>query len=205
MTDGIKAIGIMGGTFDPVHYGHLVIAEESRVRFGLDEVVFVPAGQPAHKPEYGDTGKEHRYAMTVIATASNPYFTCSRVEMDREGPSFAIDTVRFFMKDYPGAEVYFITGIDAIIEILTWHEHSKLKDLCRFIAATRPGYVQADIENALPGEYVERIDILEAPGVDISGTEIRRRVSVGQSIRYLVPDDVMAYIMKHNMYLAGGE
>lgn len=202
--DSVKAIGIMGGTFDPVHYGHLVIAEESRIKFGLDEVVFVTAGLPAHKPGYDTPDKEHRYAMTVIATASNMHFICSRIEMDRPGPSYAYDTVREFMEEYPGADLYFITGVDAILDILTWYEHSKLKDLCRFIAATRPSYHEQDIAQKLPPEYVERIDILEVPGVDISGTEIRRRVANGESIKYLVPSGVEAYIRKHNLY-AGGE
>jgi nicotinate-nucleotide adenylyltransferase len=201
MGEVIKALGIMGGTFDPIHFGHLLIAEESRLRFGLDKVVFVPAGQPAHKFRRDVAESEHRYAMTLIATASNPHFFCSRVEIERPGPSYAIDTVGWFKSEYPEAEVYFITGIDAVADIMTWYEHPRLKDMCRFIAATRPGYDADSLQRVLPVEYLNRIDVLEVPGVDVSGTEIRRRVAEGLTLRYLVPEGVESYIMKNSLYV----
>jgi len=198
--ENARGIGIMGGTFDPIHYGHLIIADEARQQFGLEKVVFVPAGQPPHKKEYKVSSAEHRYAMTVIATASHPDFICSRIEMDRAGPSYSIDTIREVRNAYPGYQVYFITGADAIAEILTWHEHARLKSLCKFIAATRPGYDLEELRHRLPADYVDQIVFLEVPGVYISSTELRERIATGRSIKFMVPEAVESYIAKNGLY-----
>ncbi len=191
----------MGGTFDPIHYGHLVAAEEARFRFNLSRVIFVPCGIPPHKKPYKVTPAEHRYAMTVLATASNPYFVVSRVEIDRPGPSYAIDTVKIFHQQFGArAEFFFVTGLDAVLEILTWKSHDELIRLCNFIAVTRPGYDAEKLHEHLPTHYLERISLLVIPGVDISSTMIRERVKRGEPIRYLTPDAVFDYISKHGLY-----
>src|ERR1700712_5003813 len=138
----MRPIGIMGGTFDPIHYGHLLMGEEARQAFALDQVIFVPNGHPAHKKPYLVSQPEDRYAMPRLATASNPAFACSRVELDRPGPSYTIDTLRHFRRELPDLEaLYFITGADAILEILSWHEAENLVDEFLFIAVTRPGFI----------------------------------------------------------------
>lgn len=188
----------MGGTFDPIHYGHLLMAGEAREAFGLEQVVFVPNGQPAHKKGYTVTGAEDRYAMTLLATASNPYFTSSRVEIDRPGPSFAVDTVRWFRDQHPGLEaLYFITGADAILEIFSWHNYTELLALCRFIAVTRPGFKLPEQPDSVIREHVEFLPI---PGLDISSTLIRNRVRENRVIKYLTTDTVVAYINKRGLY-----
>jgi len=201
MGEGWRRIGIMGGTFDPIHYGHLLAAEEARWRFRLEVVIFVPAGQPPHKRPEGITDKEHRYNMVVLATCPNPHFLVSRVEIDRPGPSYAIDTVREFKREFgEEAEIYFITGADAVLEILTWHEADKLVELCEFIAVTRPGYDLEAMYERLPSKFLEHIHPLPIPGIAISSTEIRRRVREGLPIKYLVPEPVEQYILKHGLY-----
>jgi nicotinate-nucleotide adenylyltransferase len=197
----IKRIGIMGGTFDPIHLAHLFAAEEARFKFNLEKVIFVPCGVPAHKKPYEVTPAEHRYAMVLLATANNPYFEVSRIEIDREGPSYAIDTVVAFRQLYgEDASIYFITGADAVLEILAWKETDKLIRLCKFIAVTRPGYDLSKISEVLGEEYASAIEILQIPGMDISSTAIRQRVRNGEPIRYLVPEMVYHYIMQHKLY-----
>lgn len=200
----VRRIGVMGGTFDPIHYGHLVTAEGARTEFGLDEVWFVPAGQPPHKDPSTVTAAEHRYMMTVLATLSNRYFHVSRVDIDREGPSYAIDTLRALKAQCgPGCELYFITGADAILEILTWKDAALLLQEWRFIAATRPGFQLERLQSRL-GDWWEqcadRITFLQVPALAISSTDIRRRVSENRSIRYLLPDVVAHYIHKNGLY-----
>lgn len=194
-------IGLMGGTFDPVHYGHLVIAEVAQAEFELDRVIWIPAGDPPHKKRYEVTPQEHRYAMVVLATASNERFEVSRWELERSGPSYSIDTILHFKAENPGAELFFITGADAILEILTWHRHEEVIRSCRFIAVTRPGYDLDRLGTVLPAEYRQQVSLLTAPGVDISSTAIRGRVPAGDPIRYLVPETVETYIRKHRLYL----
>jgi nicotinate-nucleotide adenylyltransferase len=189
----------MGGTFDPVHYGHLVIAEMARTEFDLDQVVWVPAGDPPHKDE-AVSSQEHRYAMVVLATATHPDFWVSRMELGRSGPSYTLHTVQDFKKESPEDEFFFITGADAILEILTWHRHPEVIRACRFIAVTRPGYDLTRLSGVLPPEYLARIHTISAPGVDISSTLIRQRVRQGEPVRYLVPEPVEAYIRKHRLY-----
>lgn len=194
----------MGGTFDPIHYGHLIAAEEARYKFNLSQVIFVPCGIPPHKKDYKVTTAEHRYAMTLLATASNPYFSVSRVEIDRPGPSYAVDTIKIFREQFcEGVELFFITGLDAVLEVLTWKNPDELVRLCHFIAVTRPGYDAQKLQERLPAHYLDRISLLAIPGIDISSTMIRERVRKGEPIRYLTPDVVCDYIAKHGLYKDG--
>lgn len=186
-------IGVMGGTFDPIHHGHLVAASEVAHSFGLDEVVFVPTGHPWQKSDV--TASEHRYLMTVIATASNPQFTVSRVDIDREGPTYTIDTLRDLKKDRPDAELFFITGADAVAQILSWRDHDELWELAHFVAVSRPGHVLST--DGLPSDNVSQ---LEVPALSISSTACRARVSDNEPVWYLVPDGVVQYIAKHHLY-----
>lgn len=183
----------MGGTFDPIHHGHLVAASEVAQSFDLDEVIFVPTGQPWQKS--GVSPSEHRYLMTVIATASNPRFTVSRVDIDREGPTYTIDTLHELRSQRPDAELFFITGADAIAQILSWRDHDELWDLAHFVAVSRPGH---DLSTAgLPTEDVSQLEI---PALAISSTDCRERVQNGHPVWYLVPDGVVQYIAKHHLY-----
>ena len=186
-------VGVMGGTFDPIHNGHLVAASEVAASFDLDEVVFVPTGQPWQKSEV--TPSEHRYLMTVIATASNPGFTVSRVDVDRSGPTYTIDTLRDLQRQRPGADLFFITGADAVAQILSWRDHDELWELAHFVAVSRPGHPLSAA--GLPSENVS---LLEIPALAISSTDCRERVRRGQPVWYLVPDGVVQYIAKHHLY-----
>lgn len=199
----INKIGIMGGTFDPVHFGHLVAAEGARHHFNLDMVIFVPAARPPHKGMRVITDPVHRLNMTVLATGSNPDFEVSDVEIKRRGTSFTIDTVLHFRQSWPGSEIYFITGADAVLEILTWHRVRELLDLCSFIAATRPGYRLenlAETLKGLPPGYIEKISMMEVPALAISSTDIRDRVNRGMPIKYLLPEEVENYIFRKGLY-----
>lgn len=198
-----KFIGIMGGTFDPVHVGHLVVAEEARAQFKLDEVVFIPSGTPPHKKDYHVTPAEVRYKMTLLATAGNPSFSVSRVEIDREGPSYAVDTLRELKKRYADStQFYFITGLDAILEILTWKDPEHVFRLCHFIAATRPGFHAEDVKKKFHGrkEILRKVRLLSVPALAISSSDIRRRVSKRMTVKYLLPESVENYIYKHHLY-----
>ena len=188
-----RRIGVMGGTFDPIHNGHLVAASEVQQHFGLDEVLFVPTGQPWMKPAV--TESEHRYLMTVIATAANPRFTVSRVDIDRNGPTYTIDTLRDIRKLHPDADLFFISGADAIAQILDWKNVDELWSLAHFVAVSRPGHELAI--SALPAQEVSS---LEVPALAISSTDCRSRVSRGFPVWYLVPDGVVQYISKHHLY-----
>ncbi len=195
-------IGIMGGTFDPIHLGHLVIAEAVRDRFQLERVLFVPAASPPHKENAGLTAASHRYLMTVLAVQSHPSFFASDIEMNRSGPSYTIDTVREMVRIYgAAADLYFITGADAIIELPTWREPERLLELCQFVAATRPGCNGLEEVIARYGDIgAGRIHRLETPELAISATDIRERVKQGKSVRYIVPDAVEHYIQKEGLY-----
>lgn len=192
-------IGIMGGTFDPIHYGHLVTAEEALVQFNLDRVVFMPTGHPVRKTHRTVTPAEHRYLMTVIATASNPDFEVSRLEVDRPGATYTVDTM-LQLRDIhgPQAELYFITGADAVWEILTWKDSDRLAGVCTFIAATRPGY---DLSR-FSAEDASRmhIEFMEVPALAISSTDIRERIAERRPVRYLLPEAVATYIAKNDLY-----
>jgi len=193
-----RRVGVMGGTFDPIHHGHLVAASEVQSWFALDEVVFVPTGRPWQKLDREVSTAEHRYLMTVIATAANPRFEVSRVDIDREGLTYTIDTLRELKSSMPDADLFFITGADAMAAILTWHEHEELFELAHFVGCTRPGH-EMD-ENTLQGLPSERITLVEIPALAISSTDCRGRVERGEPVWYLVPDGVVQYIGKHQLY-----
>jgi nicotinate-nucleotide adenylyltransferase len=185
----------MGGTFDPIHHGHLVAASEVQSLFDLDEVVFVPTGQPWQKVDREVSAAEHRYLMTVVATASNPRFTVSRVDIDRDGPTYTIDTLRDLRAARPDDELFFITGADALAQILSWKDADELFDLAHFIGVTRPGYELS--ESGLPEE---KVTLQEVPAMAISSTDCRERVADGEPVWYLVPDGVVQYINKYALY-----
>src|ERR1700733_12453618 len=189
-------IGVMGGTFDPIHHGHLVAASEVGYHFSLDEVIFVPTGQPRQKRGRRVSPSEDRYLMTVIATASNPRFSVSRVDIDRPGPTYTIDTLRD-LKDAngPGTDLYFITGADALANILTWHDVDDLFSLAHFVGGTRPGHRLSGA--GLPDG---KVSLVEIPALAISSSECRHRVAAGEPVWYLVPDGVVQYIAKRDLY-----
>src|SRR5262245_57561092 len=194
-----RRIGIMGGTFDPIHHGHLVAASEVADRFALDEVVFVPTGHPWQKADMPVSSAEDRYLMTVIATASNPRFHVSRVDIDRDGPTCTVDTLRDLSEVYGSeAELFFITGADALAKILSWKDADDLFDLAHFIGVTRPGFELSDAH--LPADTVS---LVQVPAMSISSTDCRARVAAGQPVWYLVPDGVVQYISKRHLYRDG--
>ena len=193
----IKRLGIMGGIFDPIHCGHLFAAEEARVEFKLDEVIFVACRHPAHKRENDISDPEDRYLMTVLATSNNQFFKVSKVELNRPGPSYSIDTIKEFLKKYHhGVKIFFITGADAFLEVDSWYKSEELTKLCQFVAATRPGY---DL-NKLDKKFKKIIKIIELPALAISSTDIRRRAREEKSIKYLLPQEVEEYIYKKRLY-----
>jgi nicotinate-nucleotide adenylyltransferase len=193
---GRRRLGVMGGTFDPIHHGHLVAASEVQSWFSLDEVVFVPTGQPWQKEGWDVSPAEDRYLMTVIATASNPRFSVSRVDVDRPGPTYTIDTLRD-LKDQRGeeCELYFITGADALEQILTWRDIDELFELAHFVGCTRPGH-----ELSSEGLPEGKVSLVEVPALAISSTACRERVRSGEPIWYLVPDGIVQYITKRGLY-----
>ena len=198
----------MGGTFNPIHHGHLVTAAEALNQFSLEKVIFIPSGDPPHKDYREEEIAEHRYLMTVIATSSNSKFFVSRIEIDRKGKSYTIDTLKELKKTYGmDTEFYFITGADAILEILTWKKTEEIISLCYMIAATRPGYNLLKLEelkkdlSGMTGNNVDsKILVMEVPALAISSTDIRERIKSGRPIDYLVPEGVSNYIFKHGLY-----
>lgn len=198
-----RRIGIMGGTFDPIHLGHLVTAEAVRSEFGLDEILFLPAADPPHKKGKKVTDAYHRLIMTHLAVASNPYFTVSRLEMERSGPSYTVDTMRELQQRFgDAAEFFFITGADEVNDLPDWHEPVELLRESRFIAATRHGCKlnRERLEKTFGDLASERIFRLTTPQLEISSTDIREKVRTGVSIRYLVPPAVADYIDKEGLY-----
>ncbi|MGL4339955.1 MAG: nicotinate-nucleotide adenylyltransferase [Rhodoglobus sp.] len=188
-------IGVMGGTFDPIHNGHLVAASEVQQNFDLDEVIFVPTGQPWMKTAATVTEGEHRYLMTVIATAANPRFTVSRVDIDRPGPTYTIDTLRDIRHSHPDAELFFITGADALAQVMEWKDIQEIWALAHFVAVSRPGH-----SLTISGLPQQGVSYLEVPALAISSTDCRSRVSRGFPVWYLVPDGVVQYVAKHHLY-----
>lgn len=195
MNNGHRRLGVMGGTFDPVHHGHLVAGSEVAHHFALDEVIFVPTGQPYQKKGRAVSPAEDRYLMTVIATASNPRFSVSRVDIDRPGPTYTIDTLRDLAEANPDADLFFITGADALANILTWHDVDSLFSLAHFIGCTRPGHRLTGA--GLPDG---KVSLVEIPALAISSSECRHRVAAGEPVWYLVPDGVVQYIAKRGLY-----
>ena len=198
MSEPVRRVGVMGGTFDPIHHGHLVAASEVQAWFGLDEVVFVPTGAPWQKADRDVSAPEHRYLMTVVATAANPRFTVSRVDIDRNGPTYTIDTLRDLHAEMPDAELYFITGADALADIFTWRNADELFRLAKFVGCTRPGYAM-DPET-LAKIPADKVTMVEIPALAISSTECRERKRRGEPVWYLVPDGVVQYIAKYGLY-----
>jgi nicotinate-nucleotide adenylyltransferase len=195
----VQRLGVMGGTFDPIHHGHLVAASEVGHFFGLDEVVFVPTGQPWQKEDRQVSPSEDRYLMTVIATASNPRFSVSRIDIDRGGPTYTIDTLRDLRAEHGGeAEIFFITGADALARMMSWQDVPELFALAHFVGCTRPGH-------RLTGDGLpeDKISLIEIPALAISSTACRARVAAGEPIWYLIPDGVVQYIAKRGLYRTG--
>lgn len=200
---GLSRIGILGGTFDPIHFGHLVAAENVRHHFALQKVYFVPAGHPPHKEGREVAPAQHRHMMVVLATVANPYFFVSSLELDRNGPSFTIDTLRAFQSEHPKAELHFVTGVDAILELPTWEEPEALLGIARFVAVARPGYPAGRFEafrRSLTPAMRDRVAYLEIPELAISSSDLRRRVREGRPIAYLAPEAVARYIHKQDLY-----
>ncbi|HHY70291.1 MAG TPA: nicotinate-nucleotide adenylyltransferase [Thermoanaerobacterales bacterium] len=199
-----KKVGIMGGTFDPIHYGHLVTAEAARTHFNLDKVIFTPAGKPPHKKGYSVTPAEDRYLMTVLAVNDNPFFDISRIEIERPGLTYTVDTLEMFYNELgKDVKLYFISGADAVLDILTWKDVDRVLSYCTFIAATRPGYPMDQLNQKLlqiRQMYGRQVYPMEVTGLDISSTDIRRRVKEGLSIKYLLPESVETYIQKSGLY-----
>ena len=196
-------LGIMGGTFDPIHFGHLICAEQAREQFELDWVVFMPTGNPVFKMDRKVSDAEHRYNMVVAATRRNPRFDVSRMEIDRGGATYTYDTLKAFNElTPPGTQLFFITGADAIGSVLKWRNADKMLEMAHFVAATRPGYDLTHLHDSIPdnGELPSSITFFEVPGLAISSTDLRRRVSEGKSIAYMTQLSVADYIKEHHLY-----
>ncbi|MHB1455820.1 MAG: nicotinate-nucleotide adenylyltransferase [Armatimonadota bacterium] len=199
-------LGIMGGTFDPPHMAHLIMAEQAVAEFRLGTALFIPAGNPPHKDCMSVTDAEHRYAMTLLATADNPFFQVSRIEVDRTGPSYSVDTIRQIRGIYGAdTEIYFIIGADEALNIASWHQAESLPDIVKFIVAPRPCFDLVSLEERLPPKFHSVLHILSMQPVYLSSTDLRTRVINGESIRYLVPDEVNIYIAKHRLYSKGND
>lgn len=198
-----RRLAVIGGTFDPPHYAHLLIAEDVRRRFELSHVLFMPAGAPPHKRADQVSSAEDRYIMVLLATAGDPHFMVSRLELDRPGPSYSIDTIRRLKAETgEGAQVFWVIGADAALEILTWHQPDAILDEATVVAAPRPGCDLNGLEETLGAERASKIMVIEAPLTNISSTMIRRMVRQGESIRYLTPPAVADYIYKRGLYRA---
>ena len=198
-----RRLGVMGGTFDPIHYGHLIAAERAREELALDKVLFIPSGIPPHKRAGALALPKDRYLMTGLAIASNACFQLSDIEIVRDGVSYTVDTLKALLELYNDVQLFFITGADAILDIATWKSPGELLSMCNFVAVSRPGY-NIDSIWRKAGKYIDRpeksITGIGIPGLDISSTEIRERVREGKSVKYLLPDDVIDFIAEHGLY-----
>lgn len=193
----LRRLGVMGGTFDPIHLGHLIAASEALSQLDLDRVLFVPTGRPWQKSRYSDA--EDRFIMTSLAAASHPRFAVSRMELDRTGPTYSADTLEQLRLFHgPGIELFFIIGADAVLKLGTWHGLGRLRGLTEVVAMARPGF---DLGALKPEPHWPKVGVMQMPGIDISSSDIRARVTAGRPIDYLVPADVMAYIREHGLYV----
>jgi nicotinate-nucleotide adenylyltransferase len=201
MVSDNNRIGVLGGTFDPIHYGHLVIAEEAHSRLDLREVLIVPARIPPHKRGKRITSEEHRVAMVRLAIASNPHFRLHTIDLDRDGPSHTSDTLALLHAE-TGAELYFIIGEDSLLDMPRWHQPARILAQCRLVVMSRPGYPEPDLQVLEPirHEAVRESIVVRAPQLEISSTELRERVARGQPIRYQAPEAVEEYIYQHGLY-----
>lgn len=199
-----KRYGIMGGTFDPIHTGHLVVADEVRTSFKLDKVIFIPTGDPPHKDQKNVSPGRNRYEMTLLATVTNPFFEISRLELDRKGITYTVDTIVELRKRFgDSVELFFITGADSLLELHKWKDSEKILEMCKIVAATRPGYDIDHMEGRLRELnelHKDKINTITTPGLQISSTDIRRRVKNNMSIKYLLPESVEIYIRKYKLY-----
>ncbi|MGI8576254.1 MAG: nicotinate-nucleotide adenylyltransferase [Egibacteraceae bacterium] len=195
----MRRVGVMGGTFDPIHYGHLVTAEQARVDLDLDLVIFVPSGNPWQKHEI--SAAELRYLMTVLATSANPAFTVSRLEIDRSGPTYTVETLRALRDEWTGDRLFFVTGADAILDILTWKDAQECLELAEFVAATRPGY---DLGKLEARGIRKLVAVLDVPALAISSTDLRQRFHQERPVRYQMPREVEEFARKHGLYGTGG-
>lgn len=197
-----RRLAVMGGTFDPIHYAHLLIAEDVRRRFQLPQILFMPSGSPPHKKDYEVTCAEDRYIMAVLATSGNPHFAVSRLELDRPGPSYTIETIRRLKaKIGEEAQVSWVTGADAVLEMLTWHQPDAILDEAEILAVPRPGFDLEKLDETLGAERASKVTIIDAPLAEISSTMIRERIRAGESIRYLTPRAVVDFIQKRGLYV----
>ncbi len=202
----VTSLGIIGGTFDPVHFGHLIAAECARAEFGLDRVIFIPARIPPHKDARGILDEDKRYHMVDLAVRNNPAFEVSDLELKRGGVSYTIDTIEHYQKAYPGGSISFIMGLDSLFILDTWKDIERLAQMCRFIIVTRPGYNIHDEEklwDRLPKVFWRQADFVPIPGLDISSSDIRKRVSQGKPIRYMLPENVERFIRENHLYQEG--
>jgi nicotinate-nucleotide adenylyltransferase len=198
----LQRIGVIGGTFDPIHYGHLAAAEEARVRVNLEKVLFVVALLPPHKLDEDVTPVEHRLAMVRLGIASNPHFEISLVDVDRPGPSFTVDTISMLQEQWgPDTELFFVMGLDSLVEVPTWRQPERLIRLCHLVAVSRPRFEvdMRQLEASVPG-ISSRVEIIDMPEVDISSSDLQRRVKEGLPIKYQVPEEVERYIIEHRLY-----
>ena len=197
-------VGVIGGTFDPIHTGHLILAEQARDQLGLERVVFIPAGQPPHKITTPITAVHHRLAMVQLAIADHDAFTFSRIDLDREGPCYSVDTIALLQEVWgPGTKIHFLIGEDSLRDLPKWYQPECLLRMCQIVAVQRPGYsVDLDTLDMQLAGAADRIQSIASPLIDISSTEIRRRVREKRSIRYLVPEPVRRYIEQHDLYSA---
>jgi len=198
-----RKIGIMGGTFDPIHLGHLILAEETRIQLNLDKVIFIPTGEPPHKKTKSVLEPIHRYEMTLLATADNPHFQVSALEINKEGVSYTIDTIKHLRSLYSNSTFYFITGADSLVNITSWRNADELLTLCKFVTTKRRGIPNSELDDAvnkINQTFRDTVYLLSIPYIEVSSTEVRNRVKNGESIKYYVPDSVETYIRKNNFY-----
>lgn len=198
-----KKIGIMGGTFDPIHYGHLVIANEVLFKFNLEKIIFVPTGNPPHKRSAALADAYHRYMMTQFATMTHASFDVSNIEVEKDGIAYTVDTIRELKKQYKDTKMFFITGTDAVLDLPNWKDPEEILNLCTFIAVNRPGYVTDTLDDKLDKlmkNYNGEILSIKAPQLKISSTDIRNRIEEGRPTKYLLPETVEQYILKKGLY-----